>query len=52
MTKQEIIEALAKVENKRFMLSMKDRWNSNDYETDRQWFAEELALRKQLEVLG
>ena len=52
MTKQEIIEALNKVENKRFMLSMKDRWNSNDYETDRKWFAEELALREQLKVMG
>ena len=52
MTKQEIIEALNKLENKRFYLSMKDRWNSEDYETDRRWMQEEISLRKQLEVLG
>lgn len=48
MTKEVLMEKLEELESKRFMLAMKDRWNSEDYATDRHWAQEERELRAQL----
>lgn len=50
MTKQEIINRIAEIENKRFYLSMKDRWNNADYDKDRAMLNEISTLRSMLEV--
>ena len=52
MTKQECINRLAEIENKRFYLSMKDRWNNADYDKDRAMLNEMNTLRSMLEVRG
>ena len=48
MTRTEIEKKIEEIENKRFYLAMKDRWNANDYTTDNKWFRELLALKKAL----
>lgn len=50
MTKAEILKKLDELENRRFYLSMKDRWSPDDYQHDREMMYEEIALRKKLEV--
>ena len=48
MTKYEINKMIDKKETERFLLAMKDRWNGNDYDKDRQLVNEIKALRLQL----
>ena len=48
MTRTEIEKKIEEIENKRFYLAMKDRWNANDYTTDNKWFRELLELKKAL----
>ena len=52
MSKTEIIERINKIENSRFYLSMKDRWDSEDYAWDRAMVKELVSLKKSLEVQG
>ena len=49
MKNEEIKNRMNKLEELRFYLSMKDRWNNEDYEQDRKRFAEWLNLKKELE---
>jgi hypothetical protein len=46
--KEELKARLEKVENKRFFLAMKDRWNANDSKYDDDLLREEIALKKEL----
>ena len=48
MTKAEIRKRIEEIENKRFCLAMKDRWNANDYATDANWLNELRELNKAL----
>jgi hypothetical protein len=41
-------ERIEWLENRLFILSMKDRWNSQDYELDRQWTNELNELKKEV----
>jgi hypothetical protein len=41
------IERINKLEGLRFMLAMKDRWDSKDYEQDLAWQEEIRALKEQ-----
>lgn len=41
------IERINKLESLRFMLAMKDRWDSKDYEQDFAWQEEIRTLKKQ-----
>lgn len=47
-TPEELIARLERLREQRFYLSMKDRWSADDFDTDRTWFQEELAIRKKL----
>ena len=49
MKNEEMKNRMNKLEELRFYLSMKDRWNNEDYEQDHKWFAEWLNLKKELE---
>ena len=51
MTKQEMMDRMEELDKLRFFLSMKDRWNGEDYSTDRKWFAEWLDLKKKVEKM-
>lgn len=51
MTRQQIEERIEDLEDRRFILDMKDRWNSDDYRTDREWSEEIRTLKKQLETM-
>lgn len=51
MTRQQIEERIKDLEYRRFILDMKDRWNSDDYRTDREWSEEIRTLKKQLETM-
>lgn len=48
MNRQEIEARIDKLEDLRFYLAMKDRWNSKDFEQDREWSNELFNLRKEL----
>ena len=48
MMKSEIEKRIEELEDKRFYLAMKDRWDRDDYAVDRQWFNELLKLKKEL----
>ena len=48
MIRNEIEKRIEEIENKRFYLAMKDRWNANDYATDNKWFKELLELKKKI----
>jgi len=50
MTKQEIINRIAEIEDKRFYLSMKDRWNNADYDKDRAMLNEMSTLKSMLKL--
>lgn len=50
MTKQEIINRIAEIEDKRFYLSMKDRWNNADYDKDRAMLNEMNTLKSMLKL--
>lgn len=39
-------ERITELENRRFYLSMKDRWTTEDYALDRKWREEIETLRK------
>ena len=45
-------ERIEQIDNQLFYLNMKDRWNSNDYEYDRQLRQERRTLIKKLEKEG
>ena len=45
-------ERIEQIDSQLFYLNMKDRWNSNDYEYDRQLRQERKALIKKLEEEG
>lgn len=45
-------ERIEQIDNQLFYLNMKDRWNSNDYEYDRQLRQERRTLIKKLEEEG
>lgn len=49
MTTREKECRVAELENKRFMLAMKDVWDYRDFELDRQLFNEWLKLKKELD---
>jgi hypothetical protein len=46
--REELTNRLDEVETKRFYLAMKDRWNNDDYDKERELANEELAIRKEL----
>lgn len=45
-------ERIEQIDSQLFYLNMKDRWNSNDYEYDRQLRQERRTLIKKLEKEG
>lgn len=49
MNKQEIEKRIEKLENDRFFLNMKDRWNFNDYRRDDELKKEIKNLKKILD---
>lgn len=49
MSKQEMKEKMKELENRRFFLAMKDRWNSSDYALDDKLFHEWLELKNKVE---
>lgn len=50
MTKQEVINRIAEIEDKRFYLSMKDRWSNEDYSRDHALLNEENTLKSMLRL--
>lgn len=49
MTDRNAIEMKIKaLEEKRFYLAMKDRWDARDYQKDNEWFAEIIELNRLL----
>ena len=48
MTKEQIEKRIEDLEYRRFILDMKDRWDSDDYKTDREWSDEIFRLKKEL----
>lgn len=48
MTKAEMEKRLEELENERFFLEMKDRWNAKDYDTDRMYKNEIKELKKKI----
>ena len=46
--REELKARLKDIENRRFFLAMKDRWNNSDYELDNKLFNEKLAIKKEL----
>lgn len=52
MTKNEMQARINELEKRRFYLSMKDRWDADDYDYDRKLFAEALELKKAIAELA
>ncbi len=52
MTMDEITKRIEVLENRRFMLAMKDHWSRADYELDDELLVELIALRKQKEEMA
>lgn len=48
MTKMEITKRMEEIDRERFYLSMKDRWDLNDYDTDRALLHEYFKLNNLL----
>ena len=49
MTRREKLTArLEAIEERRFFLAMKDRWNTEDYALDNKLYREELAIKREL----
>jgi hypothetical protein len=46
--REELTNRLDEVETERFYLAMKDRWNNDDYDKERELANEEFAIRKEL----
>ena len=51
MTKEEIERRIEELEDKLFMLNMKDTWNGDDYAKERQYEVRINELKKELEVV-
>lgn len=51
MTRKEIINKMEEIKNNRFLLAMKDYWDSRDFETDKKWINEYHTLERELELL-
>lgn len=51
MTIRELDERLQKLEEQEFYLQMKDRWNAEDYETDRKMNEEIRKIKEELKEL-
>lgn len=49
MTKEEMKQRLEKLEDERFLLEMKDRWDAKDFETDRMYGREIRELKREIE---
>lgn len=49
MTNREIEERIEELENKKFYLAMKDRWNDRDFQRDRELSRQIIELKAQLE---
>ena len=52
MTREEITKRIEEIEDARFLLKMKDRWSTRDFETDRRMFQEVFGLQKKLAAMG
>jgi lysophospholipase L1-like esterase len=55
LTREEITQAweqLTKLQNWMFYLSMKDRWNNDDYNTNNKWNKEYNTIRQKLIANG
>lgn len=48
MTKKEMMEELEILESRRFLLAMKDIWNSEDFDLDREMATKIFQLKKEL----
>lgn len=49
MTRREgLTVKLEAIEERRFFLAMKDRWNTEDYALDNKLYSEELAIKREL----
>ncbi len=48
MAREEMVKRMEELEDKRWLLSMKDRWSNEDYLQDRKWFDEWLNLNEQV----
>jgi hypothetical protein len=46
--REELRARLRDIEDRRFFLAMKDRWNNSDYELDNKLFNEEINIKKVL----
>ncbi len=46
--REELKARLREIEERRFFLAMKDRWNNSDYELDNKLFNEEINIKKVL----
>lgn len=46
--REELRARLKDIEDRRFFLAMKDRWNNSDYELDNKLFNEEINIKKAL----
>lgn len=52
MTREAIEKRINELEDARFFLAMKDRWDRRDYEADDKWFKELLGLKEQLKKMA
>lgn len=52
MAREEMVKRMEELEDKRWLLSMKDRWNNEDFLQDREWFDEWLNLNEQVKKLN
>ena len=50
-TREEITKRIETLENRRFYLNMKDRWDRNDWKTIREWDRELFALNQELKAM-
>lgn len=52
MTKNEMQARIDELEKRRFYLSMKDRWDTDDYDYNRKMLTEVLELKKAMTELA
>lgn len=52
MAREEMVKRMEELEDKRWLLSMKDRWDSKDFAQDNEWFNEWLSLNEQVKKLN
>ena len=48
MTKEQILKEIDDIDYRRWILSMKDRWNRDDYEWDNEQFNRIIELQRML----